>query len=272
VHSERHAEMMVLSAFEASRPAPGYLSHGDDLSAYSLVTTLEPCPMCAARSVLAGVGRVVYVVEDAEGGASRCRGQMPPRFHGANQVWEVARCNPVLRDSAFHMWDESRWRLPSRVPLDLTAVPAEPAALGALVVQRPEVAAALIAGPLRSGGPDGIPVDACVVRGAGDAGADGCYCRVGRLYVRAFNGAWVLRVGEQGWSLCNLRAVEHCVERYIVFSSGGAPPPRHGWSVAAGTAPAPEVEVVGAARHLAEIAESSEVLAILDELALHVAL
>jgi tRNA(adenine34) deaminase len=56
-----HAEMLVLSA--ASRQLGDWRLDG-----YTLVVTLEPCPMCAMAAVWARVERIVYATADLKGG------------------------------------------------------------------------------------------------------------------------------------------------------------------------------------------------------------
>lgn len=91
--SAAHAEMQALDAFERLpvRPAAAGLS---------LWVTLEPCPMCLTRALYAGVGEIVYLVEDAAGGMAHRRDQLPPalaelarqvRFRPARLGWAVAR-------------------------------------------------------------------------------------------------------------------------------------------------------------------------------------
>ncbi len=48
-----HAEMVVLRSFADSHP-------GADFARLTLVSTAEPCPMCAAAVAWAGVAHVVY--------------------------------------------------------------------------------------------------------------------------------------------------------------------------------------------------------------------
>ncbi len=56
-----HAEVLVLSA--ASRALGDWRLDG-----YTLVVTLEPCPMCAMAAVWARVDRIVYACADLKGG------------------------------------------------------------------------------------------------------------------------------------------------------------------------------------------------------------
>ncbi len=70
-HSSAHAEMLVLDRFEAMYPAYG------DRSGLTLVVSLEPCPMCLVRSMLAGIGQVRYLVEDIDGGMAAHGRRLP---------------------------------------------------------------------------------------------------------------------------------------------------------------------------------------------------
>ncbi len=57
-----HAELLALRDAAAARGS-------SRLDGAVLVTTLEPCPMCAGAAVLARVGRVVFAAEDPKAGA-----------------------------------------------------------------------------------------------------------------------------------------------------------------------------------------------------------
>lgn len=57
-----HAEMLAL------RDAADRVG-GSRLDGATLVTTLEPCPMCAGAALLARVGRVVFGADDMKAGA-----------------------------------------------------------------------------------------------------------------------------------------------------------------------------------------------------------
>jgi tRNA(adenine34) deaminase len=61
-----HAEIMALREFYRLPSAPD----PKDISAYC---TLEPCLMCFAALVIAGIGRIVYAYEDAMGGGTDCQ-------------------------------------------------------------------------------------------------------------------------------------------------------------------------------------------------------
>ena len=89
----RHAEM------EALRAVPQAL--WPSASEMTLYTTLEPCLMCFASSLLHGIGRVVFGSLDPYGGASTSVGALPPYFKGRfrQTEWEgpafPADCDPL---------------------------------------------------------------------------------------------------------------------------------------------------------------------------------
>jgi cytosine deaminase len=85
--SDRHAEMVVMSAFEACG------SEVESMRGYTLVSSLEPCPMCVARLLIAGVETVKFLACDDLGG-------MATRLHQLPEAWERLgeRCNFVLAD------------------------------------------------------------------------------------------------------------------------------------------------------------------------------
>jgi cytosine deaminase len=60
--SDGHAEMLLLSKLETKQNTKL------DLSCCTLVTSLESCPMCLSRIIIAQVGQVVHVANDIEGG------------------------------------------------------------------------------------------------------------------------------------------------------------------------------------------------------------
>lgn len=109
--SDLHAEMVVLNAYE-SLGLPR--ERARDLT---LLTTLEPCPMCVTRLIVAGVGTVLHVSDDPAGGMVRHRHRLPPIFRTITehheQIWAPAKCSQELRTAAFKIWMDSRDRLAS---------------------------------------------------------------------------------------------------------------------------------------------------------------
>jgi tRNA(adenine34) deaminase len=114
--SDLHAEMVVINDYESS------MRHRDEARGCTLVTSLEPCPMCMARLIVAGIGSVLYVSEDSIGGMVRRERHLPPTFRSIirsqGQVWGAADCSDGLREAAFGIWVESRGSLGQWVPRD----------------------------------------------------------------------------------------------------------------------------------------------------------
>ena len=112
--SDLHAEMVVMNRYEAM----GF--HRSEARHCTLVTSLEPCPMCMCRLIVAGVGTVLYVAADAVGGMVQRRRGLPPTFraliHSEGQAWRSADCSEDLRTAAFEIWSASRERLNMSAP------------------------------------------------------------------------------------------------------------------------------------------------------------
>jgi len=111
--SDLHAEMVVINRFEADH------REIHNLRGHTLVTSLEPCPMCMTRLIFAGVGTVLHVCPDPLGGMVEHKESLPPVFREISaelsQVWGLAECSETLRDAAFQIWDESRADLDRRI-------------------------------------------------------------------------------------------------------------------------------------------------------------
>lgn len=111
--SDLHAEMVVMNEFE-NRAAPRTV-----LSDYTLVTSLESCPMCMTRLIFAGVGTILHVRADDVGGMVQRKNALPPIFQQITdqqrQRWRQAECSQELREAAFHIWDQSREDLDRRI-------------------------------------------------------------------------------------------------------------------------------------------------------------
>lgn len=73
--SDLHAEMVVMNAFEARFPET------ESMAGYVLVCSLEPCPMCLARLLIAGVETVKFVASDELGG-------MVDKLHHLPLAWK----------------------------------------------------------------------------------------------------------------------------------------------------------------------------------------
>ena len=60
--SDLHAEMVAINAFEEWHPDV------DNMRGYTLIASLEPCPMCMTRLLIAGVQTVKFLAYDELGG------------------------------------------------------------------------------------------------------------------------------------------------------------------------------------------------------------
>jgi cytosine deaminase len=94
--SDRHAEMVVMTAFERRHPEVG------NLSGHTLMCSLEPCPMCLARVLTAGVGTVKFLADDANGGMVHRLPQLSVAWTRLAQGrrFEPAAVSPDLRHFA----------------------------------------------------------------------------------------------------------------------------------------------------------------------------
>jgi tRNA(adenine34) deaminase len=91
-----HAEMLVLS--RRARDLGDWRLEG-----YTLVVTLEPCPMCAGAAVLARLGRIVYGTADPKTGAAWSLYNIPQDRRLNHRIELVdgvlaAECAQILED------------------------------------------------------------------------------------------------------------------------------------------------------------------------------
>lgn len=89
-----HAEIVALREFYR-------LQSGLDSKKISVYCTLEPCLMCFAALVIAGVGKIVYAYEDAMGGGTDCRLQHLSSYYGDRRPVVVPH---VLREESLQFF------------------------------------------------------------------------------------------------------------------------------------------------------------------------
>jgi cytosine deaminase len=85
--SDRHAEMAVMTAFEERHPGV------QSMRGYTLVCSLEPCPMCLARLLIAGVQTVKFLAYDDLGGMVNQRDSFPTAWRRLWQRHEFAQAD-----------------------------------------------------------------------------------------------------------------------------------------------------------------------------------
>lgn len=84
-----------------------------DLSAVTIFTTCEPCPMCVGALLESGVGRLVYAVADRRSGAAGTVLQLARSPHLSRQVEVVSgiraeEATELVRDEAWFVGAEER--------------------------------------------------------------------------------------------------------------------------------------------------------------------
>ena len=94
--SDWHAEMDLLNQFEDAHPDKK--ARKELLARCTLVTSLEPCPMCLCRIIAAGVGTVYYVAPDTPGGMVHLFDQLPTSWQELAQgkTYAQADCSAEL--------------------------------------------------------------------------------------------------------------------------------------------------------------------------------
>lgn len=95
-HSDYHAEMVVMNAFEDHNPDAG------NMRGYTLMCSLEPCPMCLCRLLIAGVETVKFAARDDWGGMATSIDRLPPAWRrlAQRQQFELADVSDELRQLA----------------------------------------------------------------------------------------------------------------------------------------------------------------------------
>lgn len=98
--SDLHAEMVVMNAFEERQ------AEVDTMRGYTLLCSLEPCPMCLARLLTAGVPTVKFLAYDALGGMVSHRHHFPLAWQrlGQRQAVVQAEVSDRLRQFALEVF------------------------------------------------------------------------------------------------------------------------------------------------------------------------
>lgn len=82
-NSSAHAEMQVLDQFERT------FSDYSDRENLTLISSLEPCPMCTGRILFAGIGKIVFLAKDSVGGMlSHCE-KLPEAWRNLSQLTKI---------------------------------------------------------------------------------------------------------------------------------------------------------------------------------------
>ena len=77
--SDLHAEMVAMTAFEERHPDV------DNMRGYTLLCSLEPCPMCMTRLLIAGVQTVKFLAYDELAGMVEQKHLLPAAW---KRLWE----------------------------------------------------------------------------------------------------------------------------------------------------------------------------------------
>jgi tRNA(Arg) A34 adenosine deaminase TadA len=101
--SDQHAEMVAASLFEDVHPDV------DDMQGFRLYSSLESCPMCWTRLIIAGFGGVYYAAADTEGAMTGQPARLPDAWCAliVNQRFGPANCNAELRTLALDIFLET---------------------------------------------------------------------------------------------------------------------------------------------------------------------
>jgi tRNA(adenine34) deaminase len=103
-----HAEMVALRRLKGRQAAPD-----ED---WTLYCTMEPCLMCFAALMLAGIGTIVYAYEDAMGGGTACdldhlpslyRRRRPRILGGVLRQESLTRFQTFFADPQNDYWRDS---------------------------------------------------------------------------------------------------------------------------------------------------------------------
>lgn len=105
--SDLHAEMVLMNAFEDARPGL------ENMRGYTMVTSIEPCPMCLGRLLIAGVEVVKFVAHDDWGGMVSYMDRLPPAWQKLAERTELRQADAPddLRQLAYDLFELNLDRL-----------------------------------------------------------------------------------------------------------------------------------------------------------------
>ena len=112
--SDMHAEMDLLDRYEdqlKTARIPGVKSFNPrKVEGLVLYSSAEPCPMCLARIINAGLNKTYYAAADPSGGMVHKIGDLPPfwRDAAAGRIYAEADCSPALKDLATRLFNHGK--------------------------------------------------------------------------------------------------------------------------------------------------------------------
>lgn len=98
--SDRHGEMVAMETFEDQ------YREVTSMKGYTLYTSLESCPMCMARLITSGCGKVLHIADDPLGGMVHLRDNLPPVWRELvqRQFFSKAKCSALIEEAAHHIF------------------------------------------------------------------------------------------------------------------------------------------------------------------------
>ncbi len=98
--SDMHGEMNVITMFEEQ-----YKNFGS-VKDFTLVTTLESCPMCVVREITAGIGTILHAAPDVESGMACTLDRLTQVWYemSKRQTFAEADCSLILKELCMQAW------------------------------------------------------------------------------------------------------------------------------------------------------------------------
>jgi len=110
--SDMHAEMDVINKHENN-----VKKSMSSIDGITLITSLEPCPMCLTRTITAGLDDVQYMVPDDLGGMVSRIDSMPPIWKQLmkGKKYKEASCSDEHKKIAYDLFHKSRSYLDAKL-------------------------------------------------------------------------------------------------------------------------------------------------------------